>query len=126
MKTAPPLFQEMIMGQTREKVKEEMKKEVMPEAKKEVRKGICDVLPHLVPEIMQDIITSMTEHGRMRRDFREKYKNLDSDIVECAILTAIAAVSQMEVYYVHRAFTLVDPAINDYSDVENDSDGMYY
>jgi hypothetical protein len=121
VQTAPPLIQEMIMGETRDRVKKnmkaEVKAEVMPVAKQEAKVDICKTLPYLVPEIMEDIIAAMTENGRMRRNFREDLSHLSPEIVECAILTAELAVRTMETHYVHRAFS------RDVSDY--DSDSMY-
>jgi hypothetical protein len=112
METAPPLLQEMVMGETCQRVKENMKKEVreemMPEVEKEVKKSMCNILPYLIPEIMQDIISAMTEDGRMRRNFRDEYIHLGSDVIECAIQTAETAVTTMEDHYVYRAFNTLD------------------
>jgi len=108
MHSAPPLLQEQIMGTTVAVVKEELKQEVYEKTKEEVKKTVelefSTILKHLVPEIMQDIVTSMTTPARPRVNFRQKYKQLKPEVVNCAIQIAENTVNQMESYYVHRAF----------------------
>lgn len=106
--SAPPLIQEIIMGETYTRVKSNMKDDVVKEVKKDVKTDMCKTLPFLVPDIMKDIIASMTIDGYTRRDFRDEYKHLCPEIVQCAIITAESAVNIMESHYVHRAFEMVN------------------
>ena len=100
--SAPPVIQEILMGETSERIKEKLKDEAVEEVKKDIRDNMYKILHHLVPEIMNDIISSLTTAGRVRRNFREVYANLDPEMIECAINIAETTVQTMEQYYVHR------------------------
>ena len=80
MNDAPPLLQEMIMGETQEyfknQIRSEVKKEIQEEQKEIAYNDIMETVPVLVPEIMADILASMTQNGRMRQDFRMIYAHL--------------------------------------------------
>lgn len=124
---APPLIQEMIIGETRSRIKDkihqELKQKVTDETKKEVKNNFCDVLPYLIPEIMQDIISSMSNAGRAyRNNFYEKYKHLDVEIIDCAIKSAENAVNKMEEHYIHRAFNIANASAN----IDNSYYGILY
>lgn len=103
MMSAPPVIQELVMGETSERMKKKLKDEAVEEVKKDNRDNMYQILPLIVPEIMEDIISSLTTAGRVRRNFREVYSNLDSEMIECAIKIAETSVQSMEQYYVHRA-----------------------
>lgn len=137
MNTAPPLLQEMIMGETRERIKKEVEKELV----EKLQKNICNIFSYLVPEIIEDITASMNEIGRARRDFRAEYKHIDTEVIECAISTAEIAVSSMDNHYVNRPFVMnamsahgawnegeFDGEYSDDSDINdsNDSNDEYY
>jgi len=100
--SAPPVIQEIVMGETSERIKEKLKDEAVEEVKKDNRDNMYKYLPHLVPEIMDDIISSLTIAGRVRQNFREVYSKLDPEMIECAINIAETTVQSMEQFYVHR------------------------
>lgn len=120
VENAPPLVQEMIIGETRSRIKDkinqELKQKVTDETKKEVKNNFCNVLPYLIPEIMQDIINSISHAGRTHHNFYEKYKHLDVEIIDCAIKSAENAVNKMEEYYIHRAFNIANASTNNIDD----------
>jgi hypothetical protein len=111
VETAPPLLQEIVMGETRERIKKNMKSEVKNEVLHEVKKRaqgeICKDLSSLVPDIMEDIIESMTQPGHMRRNYREELDHLPREVVECAIRIAEDSVSLLEDHYIRREFALI-------------------
>jgi hypothetical protein len=113
--SAPPVIQEIVMGKTSEKIKEKLKDEAVEEVKKDNRDNMYKILPHIVPEIMDDIISSHTTAGRVRRNFREVYSNLDPEMIECATKIAETTVQSMEQYYVHRVMNNNQQYYDDYS-----------
>ncbi len=132
MNDAPPLLQEMIIGETREKMKEtllsEIKTEMRRELLKELHLNTMDTVPLLVPEIMNDIIKSMTTNNQMRNDFHNLYPHICPFMVECAVLTAEHAVRNLDDSYIHNSFRRVntqqddDYSLEDYDDVSDTLD----
>ena len=120
MNGAPPLLQEMIMGETQEyfknQIRSEVKKEIQEEQKEIAYNDIMETVPVLVPEIMADILASMTQNGRMRQDFRMIYAHLSPQAVTCAIETAEHAVRNLDERYIHNSFGNI-------SRVNHESDG---
>jgi hypothetical protein len=113
MINAPPVLQEIIVGETSEritsKIKEKLQKKIRKDIRKEMRKEMNSSLlffPHLVSEIVQDIILSMTQNNKLRTNFMEVYNSMPPEIVECAILTAEFTVREMEDRYIHSAFSV--------------------
>ena len=108
MNNAPPLLQEMIMGETKEyfknQIRSEVKTEIQEEQKEIAYNDIMEHVPVLVPEIMADILASMTQNGRMRQDFRMIYSHLSPQAVACAIETAERAVRNLDEHYIHNSF----------------------
>lgn len=108
MNGAPPLLQEMIMGETKEYFKNQIRSEVKTEIQEEQKEisynDIMETVPLLVPEIMTDILASMTQNGRMRQDFRMIYAHLSPQSVACAIETAENAVRNLDERYIHNSF----------------------
>ena len=125
MQTAPPLIQEMIMGETSKRMKDQMIAEAYDIARERAIHDICDELHPLITEIMQDIIMTMTENGRNRKSFRDEYHKLSHpDILECAIKVSEDVIQTMESHYIYRAFELEGRAgLGNYdSDREYESD----
>jgi hypothetical protein len=139
MNGAPPILQEMIMGETKEYFKKEIRSEVKAEVREEQKElaynDIMETVPLLVPEIMSDILASMTQNGRMRQDFRIIYAHLSPQAVSCAIETAEHAVRNLDDRYIHNSFgnvsqvnyesdeySLLSSSHNDYSDDLMDRD----
>jgi hypothetical protein len=112
MNDAPPLLQEMIIGETREKMKgillSEIKTEMRKELMKELHLNMIDTIPLLVPEIMTDIIKAMTTHNRMRNDFHNVYPHICPFMIECAVQTAEHAVRNLDDSYIHNTFRRVN------------------
>ena len=127
MNNAPPLLQEMIMGETKEYFKNQIRSEVRSEVRSEIQEeqkeiaynDIMENVPVLVPEIMADILASMTQNGRMRQDFRMIYSHLSPQAVACAIETAEYAVRNIDESYIHNSFRNVSQ-INYESDSNSD------
>ena len=129
MNDAPPLLQEMIMGETQEyfknQIRSEVKKEIQEEQKEIAYNDIMETVPVLVPEIMADILASMTQNGRMRQDFRMIYAHLSPQAVTCAIETAEHAVRNLDERYIHNSFgniSRVNHENDSYSDVSSLND----
>ena len=126
MNGAPPLLQEMIMGETQEYFKNQIRSEVRTEIQEEQKEiaynDIMETVPLLVPEIMADILASMTQNGRMRQDFRMIYSHLSPQAVACAIETAEHAVRNLDERYIHNSFgnvSRVNHESDGYSDVSS-------
>lgn len=83
IKQSPPLIQEMVMGETKNKIADEIEKKIENSYKK-----TNDIISSLVPEILVDIIETMTNNNKIRKDFRSIYSHFPKSAVECAILTA--------------------------------------
>ena len=125
---APPLLQEMIIGETSERIRENMKddvkKELITDVRKEAYLSFCEYLPDIIPEIMQDIVSCMEEADHIPRDFRTELAHFPEEIVECAIQTAIAAVHTLEARYLYRTFGVPVTPIFVNSDDESEN-GWY-
>lgn len=126
MNDAPPLLQEMIMGETKEyfknQIRSEVKAEIQEEQKEIAYNDMMETIPLLVPEIMADILASMTQNGRMRQDFRMIYSHLSPQTVACAIETAEHAVRNLDERYIDNSFgnvSRVNYESDDYSDVSS-------
>lgn len=126
MNDAPPLLQEMIMGETKEyfknQIRSEVKAEIQEEQKEIAYNDIMETVPLLVPEIIADILASMTQNGRMRQDFRMIYSHLSPQAVACAIETAEHAVRNLDERYIDNSFgnvSRVNYESDDYSDVSS-------
>jgi hypothetical protein len=129
MNDAPPLLQEMIMGETKEyfknQIRSEVKAEIQEEQKEIAYNDMMETIPLLVPEIMADILASMTQNGRMRQDFRMIYSHLSPQTVACAIETAEHAVRNLDERYIDNSFgnvSRVNYESDDYSLVDDYSD----
>lgn len=105
IQNAPPFLQEMIIGETCERIRENMKYDLKKELMKETYLTFFQYLPDIIPEIMQDIVSSCTEKSNyIPRDFRKELAHFPEEIVECSIQTAIAAVQTLEARYIYRTF----------------------
>jgi len=125
MQDAPPMLQEMVMGETTKRIKEEMIQETYDIAREKAIHDVCDELHPLISEIMQNIIMTMTEDGRNRKSFRGEYhKSSHPDILDCAIKISEDVIESLESHYIYRAFGLNGRAgLGNYdSDREYDSD----
>ena len=129
MNNAPPLLQEMIIGETRERMKEtllsEIKTEMRRELLKELHLNTMDTIPLLVPEVMNDIIKSMTTNNRLRNDFHNVYPHICPFMVECAVVTAEHVVRNLDDSYVHSHFRNNIDHGDDYSLGDYDSDSFF-
>ena len=104
MQTAPPLLQEIIMGETSERMKKQLIGEAYDIAREKAIRDICDELEPLVTDIMENMIMSMAENGRNTKSFRDEYhKLLHPDILECAIKISENIVQNLESKFLYRA-----------------------
>lgn len=116
---APPMMQEMIMNETKDRIKEQAKKEIEEEVYENLlcnlSKDITNILTYLIPYITDDIIKSMSNANFNRPDFYEKYKNLPYIVVKCAVEASENIVHNMEERYVHNVFeNMNEQEENDY------------
>ena len=121
LRKAPPGIQELVANDTKARMIHDVRQEMYPAILHDVKLQLVHLLPGLVSEIATDIVTSMTEHGRFRRDFRAENTHLCPVLVECGIQTAEEVVRNLEERYVHAAFPL-EPD-ESFSDDYPDSDG---
>ena len=121
LQSAPPLLQEIIIGETCEIIKENIKKEILPDVEKESNLIFCKYLPVIIPEIMQDIVSHMEETNYIPRDFCKEYSLVPKEIVECAIQITIELFQKMEARYIYRTSVPITPII-----VDSDDDSGWY
>ena len=110
---APPVIQDMIIGETKERIKEKIITDVKSE---------YDILPALIPEIIEDIIYTMTRNNRLRKNFHELYPNVNKDVMNCAISSAEECVRRLDQKYIHNAFYMYQIYNYEDSDTEEDDD----
>jgi hypothetical protein len=128
MESAPPLLQEKIMGNvydrvkqnTKKDVKQEIKQELLPQIYQQTQDDYRQLLPFLISEIVKDNIKSTIVSGYIRKNFAEKYKHLNKNIVHCAIQTAELTVTSMEEHYTYRAFEFSNPTYHGYFNESGD------
>jgi valyl-tRNA synthetase len=112
---APPMIQEMIIDETKDRMSEKIKKEIEEETKSEIYDNllcnlshdITNILTYLIPSITEDIMISITTTVN-RPNFYEKYSNLPYIVVKCAIEASENIVNSMEERYVHNVFSQVN------------------
>jgi len=108
MNNAPPILQEMIIGETREQMKDQLLSEIKTELRRELIKelhlNMMDTVPLLVPEVMNDILKSMTRNNTTRNDFHNLYPHLCPFMVECSVQTAEHVVRNLDDSYIHSHF----------------------
>ena len=86
---APPFYQEMIIGESRDRIQ------------KNIIKEIHENLSDIIPEIIQDLVCSTIKRGYISRDFRKELSHLPTEIVECAIRIATETVNVLETKWLH-------------------------
>ena len=133
---APPMIQEMVMGETSERIRRDVRQELREEIRSEILQEQLDVqmhnlvstIPIMIPEIVDDIIQAMTHQNRLRTNFIQVYAHINPILVQVAIDTAEQTVRSMEDRYINNAFM----ANNEYHqthdsdyDSDYDSDGDY-
>jgi len=124
LQSAPPLLQEIIIGETCKRIKENIKKDILPDLRKKSNLIFCKYLPDIIPEIMQDIVSNMEETDYIPRDFRKEFSHFPKEIVECAIQITIELFQKLEVRYIYRTFNIsvpITPIIVD----SDDESGWY-
>jgi len=120
----PPMLQEMVIGETKEKMREQIRKELIDEirAEENARKDMLDMLQYLVPDIMKDIIFSITHNNESREDFYKLWPNVSRDTIKAAIMIAESSINEMEDRYTHREFSLSESNIYMETDSSFDED----
>jgi hypothetical protein len=111
IQNAPPLYQEMIIGETSDRIKKNLIKE------------IYEHLPDIIPEIIQDLVSRSIKQDYIGRDFRTELSHLPKEMVECAIKTATETVNVIETKWLHcvlnQELDLSTPTDSDY-DIDTD------
>lgn len=95
VENAPPLIQEMIMGETTDIIEERVRGQIYQASRDEITQDISKktilttarVFEYLIPEIVQDIVRASVRGG-VRKNYRELYDNVSSEIIEIAICSA--------------------------------------
>lgn len=120
----PPMLQEMVIGETKEKMREQIRKELMDEirAEENARKDMLDMIQYLVPAIMKDIVFSITHNNESREDFYKLWPNVSRDTIKAAIMIAESSINEMEDRYIHREFSLSESTIYMETDSSFDED----
>ena len=125
---APPMIQEMVMGETRNRIKEEVSQEIRAEIREEIRAEIQEeqtrsttsIFHLLVPDIVDDIIQSMTHQNRLRTNYHIVYAHLNPNIVQGAIETAEYTVRIMDDRYINNAFLVNNEHYNTHYNSDSD------
>ena len=86
---APSFYQEMIIGESRDRIQ------------KNIIKEIQEHLSAIIPEIIQDLVSSTIKIEYISRDFRVELSHLPTEIVECAIRIATETVNVLETKWLH-------------------------
>ena len=86
---APPFYQEMIIGESRDRIQ------------KNIIEEVHEHLSDIIPEIIQDLVSSTIKRGYISRDFRKELSHLPKEIVECAIRIATETVNVLETKWLH-------------------------
>jgi hypothetical protein len=93
---APPLIQEMIVGETttiieervRGQLSREVTKEITEEVTVKVNVDVHQIYSDIVPEIVKDIVRATVNGGASRKNFVDIYSNIDPQIMRMAIEAA--------------------------------------
>jgi hypothetical protein len=112
---APPMIQEMVMNETKDRITQQVKQEIEEQTKIEVYNNILcnlshditNILSYLVPQISEDIVKSITT-SETRPDYYKKYSNLPHIVVKCAIEVSENIINTMEERYVHNVFSQIN------------------
>ena len=126
LQNAPPLLQEIIIGETYERIKDNIKKELLTDLKKESNLIFCKYLPVIIPEIMQDIVSHMEETDYIPRDFCKEFSRVPKEIVECAIQITIELFQKLEALYIYRTFNISVPITPIIVDSDDDDESGWY
>ena len=89
IKSAPPFYQEMIIGESCDRIQ------------KNIINEIQENLSYIIPEIIQDLVSSTIKTDYISRDFRVELSHLPTEIVECAIRIATDTVNVLETKWLH-------------------------
>jgi|UniRef100_A0A6C0D031 hypothetical protein len=81
-----------------------LKKSIKNDIENQTVNEIYDLMPSLVFNIIEDIITSMTVNGAIRKDYYTVYANISPRILRCAINTAELTIQCLEHRYIENAF----------------------
>ena len=101
IENAPPLIQEMVLGETVER----LEAKILSRVTEHTCKCFNDMLPYIVPDIMEDIIHASTHPDSIRRNYRDEFSNIWAPVINCAVRVAEEAVRKMEERYIHAAFS---------------------
>jgi hypothetical protein len=116
--SAPPLIQEMVIGETKKRIRNKIKNELS----RKIELDVYNALPCLVPEIMVDIIKTMTQNNRLRKNYYDIYRNLSRDVIDCAVSTAEQCVNSLGDRYIESLSRTRSQRYYEYSNDEDDED----
>lgn len=128
---APPGIQEIVMGETREKVEEKVRKDILPTVDLIAKENVADLYSWMIPQMISELVMTMTTNGGFTiANYVNRYSNVDSSIVEKAFEIASESVSRIDS---HLTFGLAyngdennyDSDNSDNSDYSHDYDVDY-
>ena len=83
---APPHIQEMVMGETKQRVEKRVREEVAKDVKKKVTikvfKEVVDICTLAIPEFVTDIVACTVNDNRERKPYFEIYKKIGEDNID--------------------------------------------
>lgn len=135
MENAPPLLQEMIMGETSANLAKRLKKELKrdltnsireklyDEVLKKVTEDLCSELPSIITSMLHENLHNTTSYNS---SYTTSYNSLDPLVLECATQVATDVSEVMENHYSQRADSSTSYSRhNIYHDYDSDdSNGM--
>jgi hypothetical protein len=104
MENAPPLLQEMIMGETSDKLAKRLKKQLKRDLTNSIREKLYDevlkkVTQDLCAELPSIITTMLQENLHNTSSYSSSYNSLDPLVLECATQVAADVSEVMESHY---------------------------
>lgn len=100
MIAAPPMIQEIIMGETKKHMEERITQEIVAKKLNNMERS----LSYMIPDIMEDLIHIIVTPGALRYDYLSRYCLVNPSLVQCAIDIAEEAIRRMEERYIHQSF----------------------
>ncbi len=94
---APPLIQEMVMNETKERIKKKVRIEILPIVKLEAKETVADVYSWMVPQMISELVMTMTTNGGFTiANYVDRYSNrVETSIIEAAFEIASESVSRI-------------------------------
>lgn len=102
IQNAPPVMQEMIIGETTS----HMRRGVRDSVKSEVMRSVTMLFPVLIPEILNDIVKSMISANTPRTNFHNEYPDLEPYIIDICTEIAENISREMEDTFTQHAYRM--------------------